>query len=69
MLNTSVHVKRSCFVFPVLLLIGPVAVSFWHGLAASCGNYQRLLVNCVYEWVAVCDLKQRGPRAAQLAAV
>lgn len=67
-LNTSVHVKKSGVVFPVLLLVGPVAVSFWHGLAAPCGKSQRLLVNCVYEWTAVSDLTQKGPRAAQFTA-
>lgn len=64
MLNTSVHVMKSRVVFPVLLLVGPVAVSFWHGLAAPCGKSHRLLVNCVYEWAAVSDLTQKGPRAA-----
>lgn len=68
MLKTSVHVKWSRVVFPVLLHVGPVAVSFWQRLAAPCGKSQWLLVNRVYEWAAVSDLTQKGHRAAQFTA-
>lgn len=62
---TRVSVSRKVeVVFPVLLLVGPVAVSFWQGLAAPYGKFQRLLVNRVYEWTAVTGLTQKGPRAA-----
>lgn len=69
MLNMSAHVKKSRVVFPVLFLVGPVAVSFWQGLAAPCGKSQRLLVNRVYEWTAVTDLTQNGRRVAQFTAL
>lgn len=66
MLNSSVRVKKSGVVFALLLLVGPVAVSFWQGLAASCGKSQRFLVNCVYEWTAVTDSTQKRSRKCSL---
>lgn len=50
---------------PLLFLVSSVAVSFWQRLAASCGKSQRLLVNCVYEWVAVRELEEEPPTAAE----
>lgn len=51
---------------PLLFLVSSVAVSFWQRLAASCGKSQRLLVNCVYEWVAVRELAENLPQLQSL---
>lgn len=65
MLDTSVKRSQKLFFPPLLFLVSSVAVSFWQRLAASCGKSQRLLVNCVYEWVAVRKLAEEPPTAAE----
>lgn len=69
--NKSEHARHKCqeeskaIFLPLLFLVSSVAVSFWQRLAASCGKSQRLLVNCVYEWVAVRELEEEPPTAAE----